>query len=70
MAVAFTEYALDLDLPDECWSNEVLNCLMECLMDAGAWANVSCIILEKTLFKEKMYQILTLTLIVRQLLIY
>ncbi len=37
------EYALDLNLSDECFTNETLKSLMECLMDIIGWVNVSYI---------------------------
>jgi len=43
---SFMEIAFHLDLPDECSTNETLKHLIECIMDAGAWSNVSCIVLQ------------------------
>jgi hypothetical protein len=41
MICGLMEYALDLNLPDECFINETLKCLMECMMDIVGWMNVS-----------------------------
>ncbi|CAF1008954.1 unnamed protein product [Adineta steineri] len=36
---AFIEYIFDIVLPDECWSNEALQRLMNCMIDISAFAN-------------------------------
>ncbi|CAF1073301.1 unnamed protein product [Adineta steineri] len=33
------QYSIDFDPPDECMANETLKRLMNCMIDAGAWAN-------------------------------
>ena len=42
MVCALMEYALELHLKDEYLTNETLKYLLECMIDADAWANVSC----------------------------
>ena len=42
MVCALMEYALELHLKDEYLTNETLKNLLECMVDAGAWTNVSC----------------------------
>lgn len=37
----FVEYSLDLNIPEQCWSNEIFQSLINCATDAAAWTNVS-----------------------------
>ncbi|CAF3760610.1 unnamed protein product [Adineta steineri] len=37
--LAFIEYIFDIVLPDECWSNEALQHLSDCVTDVAAFAN-------------------------------
>ena len=37
---SFVEYSLELNIPDECWSNETFKQLVDYTTDAAAWTNV------------------------------
>ena len=38
---SFVEYSLDLNIPDQCWTNEIFQLLIDYATDAAAWTNVS-----------------------------
>jgi alpha-muurolene/germacrene-A/gamma-muurolene synthase len=38
---SFVDYSLDLELPDQCWTNDIFQLLLDFVTDAAAWTNVS-----------------------------
>ena len=49
---SFVEYSLDLNIPDQCWTNEIFKLLIDYATDTAAWTNVSIALRNKRFYRS------------------